>query len=291
MSIRITTPFPVDHWDAVKKNGARQRPARSDARKGLLAGRKGLIFGIANERSIACQIARHCLDEGAECAFPFLPGEKSERRVRQALAGLGASEPHLMACNVTNEGDLDATLAAAGEQFGAIDFVVHSIAYADRTYLRHGRFVETPRDVFAQALDISAYSLVAMAQRARAIMPNGGSIVAMSYYGSEKVVPGYNVMGVAKAALEASARYLAAELGEHGIRVNTLSAGPIRTLSSAAVAGIDEILEWAPRKAPLRRNIDGADVGKTAVYLISDLSSGVTGENLYVDAGYNIVGL
>ena len=150
---------------------------------------------------------------------------------------------------------------------------------------------KTPRDVFNQALDISAYSLVAVAGRAKDIMPNGGSVLAMSYYGSEKAIPGYNVMGVAKAALEACTRYLAAELGEYGIRVNTISAGPIRTLSSMAVGGIDEIFDWVSRKAPLRRNIGGDEVGKTALYLVSDLASGVTGENIFVDAGYNIVGL
>lgn len=291
MSVNIVKPFPARQRKVVDRNHTRESRDRRGTHSGLLAGRKGLVFGIANDRSIACQIARSCLDEGAVCAFPFLPGEKSERRVRQAVAGLRIEDPWLLACDVTKESDLDDAISAAGERFGTIDFVVHSIAYADRTYLRPGRFADTPRDVFAQALDISAYSLVAVARRAKAIMPDGGSIVAMSYYGSEKVIPGYNIMGVAKAALEASARYLAAELGESGIRVNTLSAGPIRTLSSAAVSGIDEILERAPQKAPLRRNIDGADVGKTAVYLVSDLSSGVTGENLYVDAGLNILGL
>jgi enoyl-[acyl-carrier protein] reductase I len=197
----------------------------------------------------------------------------------------------MLSCNVANDDELDAVITAVGERFGTIDFVVHSIAFADRSYLRPGRFVDTPREVFAQALDISAYSLVAIARRTRPLMPDGGSILAMTYYGSEKAIPGYNVMGVAKASLEACTRYLASELGESGIRVNTISAGPIRTLSAMAVAGIDEIFEWVPQKAPLRRNIDAAEVGKTAVYLISDLSSGVTGENIHVDAGYSVVGL
>ena len=258
---------------------------------GLLEARKGLVFGIANERSIACRIARCCLDEGATCGYPYLPGERNGRRVEQALEEIKAPDPWLRACDVTKDGELDALFAAARERFGTIGFVVHSIAYADRTYLRPGKFAETPRHAFAQALDISAYSLVAIAHRAKALMPDGGSILALSYYGGEKVIPGYNVMGVAKAALESCTRYLAAELGESGIRVNTISAGPIRTLSSAAVSGIDEIHEWVPHKAPLRRNIDAAEVGRTAVYLISDLSSGVTGENLHVDAGFSTVGL
>lgn len=258
---------------------------------GLLDGRKGLVFGIANDRSIAFHIAQTFLNEGATCIYPYLPGEKNERRVAKALEDGGIANPWLIPCDASKDADLDATFEAVRGKHDSIDFVVHSIAYADRTYLKHGKFVETPREVFAQALDISAYSLVAMARRAKAAMPRGGSIVAMTYLGSEKAVPGYNVMGVAKAALEASTRYLALELGESGIRVNTISAGPVRTLSSMAVGGIDEIFDWVPKKAPLRRNIETHEVGKTAAFLVSDLSSGVTGENIFVDAGYNIVGL
>jgi len=258
---------------------------------GLLDGRKGLVFGIANDRSIACHIAKTVMAEGAACAFPHLPGEKNERRTQKALEGIGLSDAWIMPCDVSNDDDLDKTFAMVKERFDSIDFVVHSVAFADRTYLKPGVFNETPRDAFAQALDISAYSLVAMARRAKAMMPQGGSIIAMTYYGSDKAVPGYNVMGVAKAALEACTRYLALELGEHGIRVNSISAGPIKTLSSMAVGGIDEIFAWVEKKAPLRRNVDGGEVGKTAAYLLSDLSSGVTGENIFVDAGYNTVGL
>ena len=258
---------------------------------GLLDGRKGLIFGIANDRSIACHIAACCLAEGATCGFPYLPGEKNERRVAKALETIDVSSPWLFPCDVSQDEDIDAAFSAARGRFDSVDFVVHSIAFADRAYLKPGKFVETPRDTFAEALDISAYSLVAIARRAKEVMPRGGSILGMSYYGAEKAIPGYNVMGVAKAALEACTRYLAAELGEVGIRVNTVSAGPIRTLSSMAVGGIDEIFDWVSRKAPLRRNIDAGEVGKTAVYLLSDLSSGVTGENLFVDAGYSIMGL
>lgn len=258
---------------------------------GLLDGRKGLVFGVANDRSIACHIARNLVGEGAVCGFPYLPGEKNERRVGKALSALGINDPWMVSCDVSNDEDLDKTFAAAREKFDSIDFVVHSVAFADRTYLKPGMFAETPRDVFSQALEISAYSLVAMARRAKAMMPRGGSVLAMTYYGSEKAIPGYNVMGVAKAALEASVRYLALELGESGVRVNAVSAGPLRTLSSMAVGGIDEIFDWVSKKAPLRRNIEADEVGKTAVYLCSDLASGVTGENIFVDAGYSIVGL
>lgn len=220
-----------------------------------------------------------------------MPGEKNEKRVQKALEEIGVTNGWLLPCDVSKDTDLDATFAATRERFDTIDFVVHSLAFADRTYLKPGKFAETPREVFAQALDISAYSLMAMARRAKALMPKGGSILAMTYYGSDKAVPGYNVMGVAKAALEACTRYLALELGEFGIRVNAISAGPIKTLSSMAVGGIDEIFDWVQKKAPLRRNIDAVEVGKTAVYLASDLSTGVTGETIFVDAGYNIVGL
>lgn len=258
---------------------------------GLLDGKKGLVFGIANDRSIACHIAASAKEQGATLAFPYLPGEKNERRVCKALNGIGITDPMLLPCDASSDEELDKTFAAAKENFDAIDFVVHSIAFADRTWLKPGMFTETPKDAFMQALDISAYSLVSIARRAKAIMPQGGSIIAMTYYGSQKAVPGYNVMGVAKAALEACTRYLALELGEHGIRVNSVSAGPIKTLSSMAVGGIDEIFEWVEKKAPLRRNVTAGEVGKTAAYLLSDLSSGVTGENLFVDAGYNTVGL
>ena len=258
---------------------------------GLLDGRKGLVFGVANERSIAWHIAKCLIAEGAVCGFSYFPGEKMERRVRKTLEAEGVREPWLYPCDVSKDEDIAAVFAGAREQFDSLDFVVHSVAFADKEYLRIGRFTDTPRQVFTQALDISAYTLINMAHHARAVMPRGGSILALSYYGAEKVVPGYNVMGVAKAALEASARYLAAELGAHRIRVNTLSAGPCRTLSAMAVGGIDEMFEWVQKKAPLRRNIDTEEVGKSAVYLISDLSSGVTGENLYVDAGYNTMGV
>lgn len=257
----------------------------------LLEGKRGIVFGVANDRSIAYHIARNLIQHGATCGFSHLPGEKMERRVRKTLEDGGLRDPWLFPCDAGKDEDLDAVFDAVRRKFDTIQFVVHSLAFADREYLKIGKFTETPRGVFTQALDISAYTLIGVAQRARALMPAGGSIIALSYYGAEKVVPGYNVMGVAKAALEASSRYLAAELGRQNIRVNTLSAGPCRTLSAMAVGGIDEMFDWVEKKAPLQRNIETDEVGRTAVYLVSDLSSGVTGENLYVDAGYNVIGV
>jgi enoyl-[acyl-carrier protein] reductase I len=194
-------------------------------------------------------------------------------------------------CDVSRDEDIEIFFKAAGERFGTIDFVVHSLAFANKDYLAIGKFTSTPRDVFKQALDISAYSLIGMTRAAMPLMPNGGSIIALSYLGAEKAVPGYNVMGVAKAALESAGRYLAYELGEKKIRVNNLSAGPVRTLSAMAVGGIDTMFEHVEKKSPLKRNIDGDEVGRTAVYLLSDFSSAVTGQTHYVDCGYNIVGV
>ena len=258
---------------------------------GLLDGKKGLVFGIANDRSIATAIAANLIKEGATCAFTHLPGDKMERRARKAIEAIGVADPWLVPCDASKDEDFDTVFDKVKSDFDAIDFLVHSIAFADREYLQPGNFHKTPREVFKEALDVSAYTLVAMSRKAAEVMPAGGSIIAMTYYGAEKVVPGYNVMGVAKAALEASARYLAFDLGEKGIRINTISAGPLRTLSAMAVGGIDEMMDYMPKKTPLRRNIEGDEVGRTAVYLVSDLSSGVTGENIFVDAGYNTVGL
>jgi enoyl-[acyl-carrier protein] reductase I len=258
---------------------------------GLLDGKKGLILNVANDRSIAWHIANNALQQGATCGFGFLPLEKMERRVRKALEEMGAGDPFVHPCDVGSDESIDGFFSAARDRFGTIDFLVHSLAFANKDYLAIGKFLSTPREVFKQALDISAYSLIALARGAAPLMPNGGSIIAMTYLGSEKAVPGYNIMGVAKAALESASRYLAFEMGEKKIRVNTISAGPVRTLSAMAVGGIDEMFSHTERKAPLKRNIDGDEVGKTAVYLLSDLSSGVTGENIYVDAGFNTVGL
>ncbi|HUB23872.1 MAG TPA: enoyl-ACP reductase [Tepidisphaeraceae bacterium] len=259
----------------------------------LLDGKKGLILNIANDRSIAAHIAHNAVKQGATCGFGFLPmgdAEKSERRVRKAMEEYGFPNSMLHACDVSSDESIEKFFAAARDKLGTIDFLVHSLAFADRTYLAKGKFHTTPRDVFKQALDISAYSLIALARAALPMMPNGGSIIALTYLGSERAVPGYNVMGVAKAALEATMRYLAAELGERKIRVNTISAGPVRTLSAMAVGGIDEMFSKVEQYAPLRRNIDGDEVGKAALFLLSDLSSAITGENLFVDSGVNIVG-
>lgn len=256
---------------------------------GILDGKKGLIFGVANERSIAWHIAQHAVEQGAECAFSFLPGEKMEARVRKTLSNGGLGDAWAFPCDLSSDEDLDKLFSAASHDFPSVDFVVHSVAYADREYLQPCTFAATPRSVFAQALDVSTYTLIAIAKRAVPLMTNGGSILALSYYGAEKAASGYNVMGVAKSALESAARYLAAELGEKGIRVNSLSAGPCRTLSAMAVGGIDAILKKVEASAPLRRNIETAEVGKSAIYLLSDLSSGVTGETHHVDAGYSSI--
>jgi enoyl-[acyl-carrier protein] reductase I len=263
---------------------------------GLLDGKTGLILNIANDRSIAAHIATNCVKQGARCGFGFLPMDnitKSERRVRKAMEEGGFADAWLSPCDVASDESISVFFDGVRQQFGRIDFLVHSLAFANREYLKkdEGVFTKTPRDVFKQALDISAYSLIALTRAAADLMPDGGSVIALTYLGAEKVIPGYNVMGVAKAALEAAARYLAFDLGGKKIRVNTISAGPVKTLSAMAVGGIDEMFDHTVRKAPLHRNIDGDEVGKTAVYLLSDLSSGVTGENIYVDSGFNIVGL
>ena len=263
---------------------------------GLLDGKTGLILNIANDRSIATHIANNCVKQGAKCGFGFLPMdniEKSQRRVKRAMEENGFGDEWLFPCDVGSDESIAAFFAGAKEKFGKIDFLVHCLAFADRNFLKkdYGVFTSTPRDVFKQALDISAYSLIALTRAAEPLMTTGGSIIAMTYYGAEKVIPGYNVMGVAKAALESTARYLAFDLGGKNIRVNTISAGALRTLSAMAVGGIDEMFEHTVKKSPLHRTIEGDEVGKTAVYLLSDLSSGVTGENIFVDSGFNIVGL
>jgi len=260
---------------------------------GLLDGKNGLVVGIANERSYAWHIARALLEQGARCAFTHLPGEKNERRTRRALDELGVREPWLVPMDAGSDDDMDRAFARYAESFDRMHFLIHSIAFADREWLVPGKFTDTPRQAYLQAIDISAYTLVGMARRAREPMARsgGGSILAMSYYGAEKVVPGYNVMGVAKAALECSSRYLAAELGQAGIRVNCISGGYLRTLASSAVGGVDEIEKHVAARAPLRRNVEGHDVGRTAAYLVSDLSAGVTGQTIYVDCGVSTIGV
>jgi len=253
----------------------------------LLEGKKALIFGIANQRSIAWGVAKALHEHGAEIGFSYgIP--QLEKRVRPLADELGVTFVEM--CDVTSDEEITAVFAKAREHFGQIDILIHAIGYALKEDLE-GRFVTTSREGFRVALDISAYSLVALAREAMPLMPNGGVILTMTYYGAEKVVPHYNVMGVAKAALEASTRYLAADLGPQGIRVNAISAGPIKTLAAAGIAGFRKMLGYVSERAPLRRNIDQDEVGQTALWLCSDLSSGVTGEIVHVDAGYNILGM
>jgi len=256
----------------------------------LLDGKVGLVVGVANNRSYAWHIAKALTEHGATCAYAHIPGEKNERRTRKAVEEV-TPDPWLFPCDAGSDTDLDAMFDAYSAKFnGKMDFLIHSIAFADREWLQEGMFVKTPRASYLSAIDISAYTLSAMANRAQPMMTDGGSILGMSYYGAEKVVPGYNVMGVAKAALECTGRYLASELGQHGIRVNLISGGYLRTLASSAVGGTDAMGEAAEAKAPLRRTVAGSDVGGTAVYLCSELSAGVTGETIYVDCGINTLG-
>jgi len=258
---------------------------------GLMDGKQGLIVGVANDRSYAFHIAKSLAEHGATCAYAHIPGEKNARRTGKAAEKI-QTDPWLHPCDAGSDEDLDALFDQYKKDFPRLDFLVHSIAFADRDWLQPGKFCVTPRKAYLDAVDISAYTLSAMAGRAKDQMAanGGGSIMAMSYYGSEKVIPGYNVMGVAKAALETTSRYLASELGEFGIRVNTISGGYLRTLASSAVGGVDQMDDAAKAKGPLRRGVEGEDVGKTAVFLASDLGSGVTGENIYVDCGMNILG-
>lgn len=254
----------------------------------LLRGKRGVVTGVANERSIAWACAQACAAQGAELAFTFL-GDNQEKRVRKLLED-SLPEALCHSCDVANDDEIESFFKFVRESWGGINFLIHSVAYADRNDLK-GRYIETSRSNFSMALDISAYSLVALSRAAEPLMNNGGSIVAMTYYGSEKLIPKYNVMGVAKATLEASARYLAGDLGPGGIRVNCISAGPIRTLSSAAFPGFRQMLRVTEEVAPLRRNVTQDDVANAALFLLSDMSIGVTGEVLHVDSGYNILGM
>jgi len=253
----------------------------------ILEGKKALIFGLANKYSIAWGIAQALHAHGAQLGFSYgLP--QLERRVRPLADSLGVE--FVERCDVTKDADITDVYSKAHEHFDTIDILVHSVAYAKQEDLQ-GRFVDTSRDGFSTAMDISVYSLVALARQAAELMPNGGSMLTMTYYGAEKALPHYNVMGVAKAALEASVRYLAADLGPDNIRVNAISAGPIKTLSAAGISGFRKMLNYVGERTPLRRNIDQDEVGNAALWLCSDLASGVTGEVVYVDAGYNILGM
>jgi enoyl-[acyl-carrier protein] reductase I len=253
----------------------------------LMAGKKGLVMGVANERSIAWGIAKACHDQGAEVAFTF-QGEALEKRVRPLANSIGAKiiEP----CDVTNPASIDAVFAKLEKEWGKLDFVVHAIAFSNKDELR-GRYLDTSSDNFTLTMNVSVYSFTAVAQRAVPLMKDGGSLLTLTYYGAERVIPHYNVMGVAKAALEASVRYLAADLGEQKIRVNAISAGPIKTLAFAGINDGRYILKWNELNSPLKRNVTTEEVGNAGLYLLSDLGTGVTGEVMHVDAGYHVVGM
>jgi enoyl-[acyl-carrier protein] reductase I len=254
---------------------------------GLMQGKRGLIMGLANDRSLAWGIAQALGGAGAELAFSY-QGEAMAKRVRPLAEQLGSD--FLIDCDVSDMAQLDAAFATLAERWPTIDFLVHAIGFSDKNELR-GKFVDTSLDNFLLTMNISAYSFVAVTKRARAMMPDGGSVLTLSYYGAEKVIPHYNVMGVAKAALEASVKYLAMDLGPEKIRVNAISAGPIKTLAASGIGDFRYILKWNELNSPLRRNVTIDDVGGAALYLLSDLASGVTGETHHVDGGYNVVGM
>jgi len=253
----------------------------------LMAGKRGLVMGVANDRSIAWGIAATLHAHGAELAFTY-QGDALGKRVKPLAESVKA--PILVPCDVTDEDSLDATFQAVKDVWGGLDFLVHAIAFSDKGEL-DGKYVNTSRANFARTLDISCYSFTACAQRALPLMRDGGSLLTLSYYGAERVMPHYNVMGVAKAALEASVRYLAADLGSQKIRVNAISAGPIKTLAASGIGDFRYILKWNELNAPLQRNVSTQEVGNAALYLLSDLGSGVTGEVHHVDAGYHTVGM
>ncbi len=253
----------------------------------LMKGKRGLIMGLANDKSIAWGIAKACADAGAELAFSY-QGEALLKRVRPLAESVGSD--FVVPCDVSDEASMDALFETLKERWGTIDFVVHAIGFSDKGELR-GRYVDTSRGNFTMSMDISVYSFTAIVQRAEKMMNEGGSCLTLTYYGAERVMPHYNVMGVAKAALEASVRYLAEDLGKDGIRVNAISAGPIKTLAASGIGDFRYILKWNEYNSPLRRTVTIEDVGKSALYLLSDLGSGTTGEVLHVDAGYHVVGM
>jgi enoyl-[acyl-carrier protein] reductase I len=254
---------------------------------GLMAGKRGLIMGVANDRSIAWGIAKACHAQGAELAFTY-QGDALKKRVEPLAASVGSEI--VLPCDVTDNGSIDAVFEALAARWGKLDFLLHAIAYADKSELK-GRYVDTSAGNFARSMDISCYSFTALAQRAEPLMTDGGALLTLTYYGAEKVMPHYNVMGVAKAALETSVRYMAMDLGPKNIRVNALSAGPIKTLAASGIGDFRYILRWNELNSPLRRNVTQEDVGKAGFYLLSDLSSGVTGECHHVDCGYHVVGM
>jgi enoyl-[acyl-carrier protein] reductase I len=254
---------------------------------GLMAGKRGLIMGLANDKSLAWGISKKLAEAGAELAFSY-QGEALQKRVGPLAAQVGSD--FLIECDVADMADLDRLFEQLKARWETIDFVVHAIGFSDKNELR-GKYVDTSLDNFLMSMNISAYSFTAVARRAREMMPNGGSLVTLTYYGAEKVIPHYNVMGIAKAALETSVKYLAMDLGPENIRVNAISAGPIKTLAASGIGDFRYILKWNEYNSPLRRNVTIEDVGGAGLYLLSDLASGVTGEIHHVDAGYNVVGM
>ncbi|MBV8406728.1 MAG: enoyl-ACP reductase FabI [Alphaproteobacteria bacterium] len=253
----------------------------------LMAGKRGLVMGVANERSIAWGIAKACHEQGAQLAFTF-QGEALEKRVRPLANSIGAKI--VLPCDVTDPGSIDSAFGEIAKSWGSVDFVVHAIAFSNKDELR-GRYLDTTPENFQLTMNVSCYSFTSVAQRAVPLMPNGGCLLTLTYYGAERVIPHYNVMGVAKAALEASVRYLAADLGEQKIRVNAISAGPIKTLAFAGINDGRYILKWNELNSPLKRNITQEEVGNAALYLLSDLGTGMTGEVMHVDGGYHVVGM
>jgi enoyl-[acyl-carrier protein] reductase I len=254
---------------------------------GLMAGKKGLVMGVANDHSIAWGIARVLHRHGAELAFTY-QAERLESRVRPLAQSVGAKI--ILPCDVEDDVGVDAVFAALRAEWASIDFVVHAIAHSDKEELK-GRYLDTSRGNFSRTLDVSCYSFTATARRAQPLMPSGGSLLTLTFSGAERVMPHYNVMGVAKAALEASVRYLAADLGPLGIRVNAISAGPARTLAGSAVGAARDILKWNQQHSPLKRNVPLDDLGGSALYLLSHLSASVTGEIHHVDSGYHVIGM
>ena len=254
---------------------------------GLMAGKKGLIMGVANERSIAWGIAQQIAEAGGELAFTF-QGEALQKRVLPLAQSVGSDL--VLPCDVTDDASIDAVFKTLGERWGKLDFLLHAIAFSDKDELK-GEYLDTSAGNFAKTMDISCYSFTAIAQRAAKLMDGGGSLLTLSYLGAERVTPHYNVMGVAKAALEASVRYLAVDLGRRNIRVNAISAGPMKTLAASGIGDFRYILKWNEYNSPLKRNITLEDVGKSGLYLLSDMSSGVTGEIHHVDCGYHVVGM
>ena len=261
--------------------------AEKNLNNGIMSGKRGIIMGVANERSIAWGIAAAAAEQGAEIAFTY-QGDALEKRVRPLAESIGSDI--IIPCDVSSDKAIDQTFITLKEKWETIDFVVHAIAYSDKEELK-GEYMDTSRENFNTTMDISVYSFTAIAKRAAAMMPHGGSMITLTYYGAERVMPHYNVMGVAKAALESSVRYLAADLGIDKIRVNSLSAGPIKTLAASGIGDFRYILKWNQYNSPLRRNVTLKDVGGSGVYLLSDLSAGVTGETHHVDCGYHVVGM